>query len=206
MTIRVCSSLTPDAMKPIGTPLSPHATRVMLLGSGELGKEVLIALQRLGVETIYQTLALADNLDAVANLFLGRELIADWRALFAAPDLPFYLVSLPAFMARRDQPGADAWAELREAQAHTARTVPHTALAITIDTTAPSLSSATVNAATLTLTAPVLASLAVTPANPSLAVGATQQPKSIWMERLPAACGSGAAARGQGRAAGARER
>ena len=39
-------------MKPIGTPLSPHATRVMLLGSGELGKEVLIALQRLGIETI----------------------------------------------------------------------------------------------------------------------------------------------------------
>ena len=39
-------------MKPLGTPLSPSATRVMLLGSGELGKEVLIALQRLGVETI----------------------------------------------------------------------------------------------------------------------------------------------------------
>jgi phosphoribosylglycinamide formyltransferase 2 len=38
--------------KPLGTPLSPAATRVMLLGSGELGKEVLIALQRLGVETI----------------------------------------------------------------------------------------------------------------------------------------------------------
>lgn len=36
----------------IGTPLSPNATRVMLLGSGELGREVLIALQRLGVETI----------------------------------------------------------------------------------------------------------------------------------------------------------
>ena len=39
-------------MKTIGTPLTPHATKVMLLGSGELGKEVLIALQRLGVETI----------------------------------------------------------------------------------------------------------------------------------------------------------
>ncbi len=39
-------------MTTIGTPLSPNATRVMLLGSGELGKEVLIALQRLGVETI----------------------------------------------------------------------------------------------------------------------------------------------------------
>jgi len=39
-------------MTTLGTPLSPHATKVMLLGSGELGKEVLIALQRLGVETI----------------------------------------------------------------------------------------------------------------------------------------------------------
>ena len=36
----------------IGTPLSPNATRVMLLGAGELGKEVIIALQRLGVEVI----------------------------------------------------------------------------------------------------------------------------------------------------------
>src|SRR3982750_2357202 len=39
-------------MTTLGSPLSPTATRVMLLGSGELGKEVLIALQRLGVETI----------------------------------------------------------------------------------------------------------------------------------------------------------
>ena len=36
----------------IGTPLSPSATKVMLLGSGELGKEVAIELQRLGVEVI----------------------------------------------------------------------------------------------------------------------------------------------------------
>lgn len=36
----------------IGTPLSSTAKRVMLLGSGELGKEVIIALQRLGVEVI----------------------------------------------------------------------------------------------------------------------------------------------------------
>ena len=39
-------------MSVIGTPLSATATRVMLLGSGELGKEVIIALQRLGIETI----------------------------------------------------------------------------------------------------------------------------------------------------------
>lgn len=36
----------------IGTPLSPNATKVMLLGCGELGKEVIIALQRFGVEVI----------------------------------------------------------------------------------------------------------------------------------------------------------
>jgi len=36
----------------IGTPLSPSATRVMLLGAGELGKEVVIAFQRLGVEVV----------------------------------------------------------------------------------------------------------------------------------------------------------
>ncbi len=36
----------------LGTPLSPSATRVMVLGAGELGKEVIIALQRLGVEVV----------------------------------------------------------------------------------------------------------------------------------------------------------
>jgi phosphoribosylglycinamide formyltransferase 2 len=36
----------------LGTPLSPAAVKVMLLGAGELGKEVILELQRLGVETI----------------------------------------------------------------------------------------------------------------------------------------------------------
>ena len=36
----------------LGTPLSKFACRVMLLGAGELGKEVIINLQRLGVEVI----------------------------------------------------------------------------------------------------------------------------------------------------------
>ncbi|MGI4814246.1 MAG: formate-dependent phosphoribosylglycinamide formyltransferase [Janthinobacterium lividum] len=40
-----------DSLK-FGAPLSASATRVMLLGAGELGKEIIIALQRLGVETI----------------------------------------------------------------------------------------------------------------------------------------------------------
>lgn len=39
-------------MSALGTPLTPSATRVLLLGAGELGKEVAIELQRLGVEVI----------------------------------------------------------------------------------------------------------------------------------------------------------
>lgn len=39
-------------MSLLGTPLLPTSKKVMLLGAGELGKEVIIALQRLGVETI----------------------------------------------------------------------------------------------------------------------------------------------------------
>ena len=61
-------------------------------------------------------------------------MIADWRALFRQPDLPFYIAGLPAFMKRHEQPGAPGWAELREAQMLTARSVPHTGVAITVDT------------------------------------------------------------------------
>ena len=39
-------------MSQLGTPFSPTATRVLLCGAGELGKEVVIELQRLGVEVI----------------------------------------------------------------------------------------------------------------------------------------------------------
>jgi sialate O-acetylesterase len=61
-------------------------------------------------------------------------LISDWRALFQQGDIPFYIVSLPAFMHRRAEPGDDGWAELREAQALSAANVPNTGLAVTIDT------------------------------------------------------------------------
>lgn len=50
-TTTASASPAPEGVT-IGTPLSPHAKRAMLLGSGELGKEVVIELQRLGVETI----------------------------------------------------------------------------------------------------------------------------------------------------------
>lgn len=61
-------------------------------------------------------------------------LIADWRDVFRQGDFPFFIVSLPAFMHHRDQPGDDGWAELRDAQAQTARAVKNSGLAVTVDT------------------------------------------------------------------------
>jgi len=61
-------------------------------------------------------------------------MIADWRKVFKQGDFPFYIVSLPAFMQRHEAPGDDWWAELREAQALVAKTVPNSGLAVTIDT------------------------------------------------------------------------
>jgi sialate O-acetylesterase len=62
-------------------------------------------------------------------------MIADWRKLFAQGDFPFYIVSLPAFKPRSNTPvDGDEWAEIRESQAITAATVPHSCLAVTIDT------------------------------------------------------------------------
>ena len=56
-----------------GTPLSPAAVKVMLLGSGELGKEVVIELQRLGVETI----AVDRYADAPASQVAHRSHVID---------------------------------------------------------------------------------------------------------------------------------
>jgi sialate O-acetylesterase len=64
-------------------------------------------------------------------------MIGDWRKLFGQGDFPFYIVSLPAFEHRKSEPGTDDWAELREAQAMTARDVTNSGLAVTIDTGDP---------------------------------------------------------------------
>jgi sialate O-acetylesterase len=60
-------------------------------------------------------------------------MIAGWWKTFGQGDFPFYIVSLAAFMPHKDIPGDDAWAELREAQALTARDVANCGLALAID-------------------------------------------------------------------------
>lgn len=80
----------------IGTPLSPSAIRVMLLGSGELGKEVIIALQRLGVETIAvdryagapgQQVAHRAHVIAMTDAAALRALIEEERPHFVVPEI-----------------------------------------------------------------------------------------------------------------------
>lgn len=60
-------------------------------------------------------------------------LIKDWRQGFGQGDLPFYIVSLANYQARRDVPGDDHWAELREAQWLAATRLPRSGLVITTD-------------------------------------------------------------------------
>ncbi|WP_028537232.1 formate-dependent phosphoribosylglycinamide formyltransferase [Paludibacterium yongneupense] len=80
----------------LATPLSPHAVRVMLLGSGELGKEVAIALQRLGVEVIavdryadapaMQVAHHARVIDMTDGEAL-RALVVEWRPHLIVPEI-----------------------------------------------------------------------------------------------------------------------
>jgi sialate O-acetylesterase len=76
----------------------------------------------------------ANNERAVQYRKLLPGLIACWRSLFGQGDIPFYIVSLPAFMKHSDEPTSDGWAQVREVQAQTAESVPHSGLAVTIDT------------------------------------------------------------------------
>jgi len=58
--------------------------------------------------------------------------VADWRARWDAPELPFIWVQLPNFMEARPEPSEGGWARLREWQRR-ALEIPHTGMAVTID-------------------------------------------------------------------------
>ncbi|HEV3470809.1 MAG TPA: sialate O-acetylesterase [Pyrinomonadaceae bacterium] len=60
-------------------------------------------------------------------------MIRDWRRAWGRGDFPFYFVQLANWRARRAEPSESDWAELREAQLLTLRSVPHTGMAVAID-------------------------------------------------------------------------
>jgi len=67
---------------------------------------------------------------------LLKGLIADWRSAFKSPDLPFYIVSLPAFMKHHD-PAPDGWSGVRAAQIAVGEHEKNSGVAITVDTGDP---------------------------------------------------------------------
>jgi sialate O-acetylesterase len=60
-------------------------------------------------------------------------LVASWREATHQPNMEFLIVQLPNHGAIPTQPAESAWAEMREAELSTQRSVPHTGIAITID-------------------------------------------------------------------------
>jgi sialate O-acetylesterase len=60
-------------------------------------------------------------------------MIHGWRKGWREPEADFLIVQLPNHGSIPNEPSESAWAELREAQLQTVRTVPHTGLAVTID-------------------------------------------------------------------------
>ena len=124
-------ALSVDARPPHPLPLTfeNYPTMPMVLYEGMIQPVAPLSLRG---AIWYQGEANAERAHQYKTLLPA--MIGDWRQVFRQGDFPFYIVSLPAFMHRRNQPGNDSWAELREAQALTARAVKHSAVAVTIDT------------------------------------------------------------------------
>jgi sialate O-acetylesterase len=61
-------------------------------------------------------------------------LIKDWRMHLGQGDFPFYIVQIAGYNAPVNVPMESSWAEVREAQLLTARSMPHTGLAVVTDT------------------------------------------------------------------------
>jgi sialate O-acetylesterase len=79
----------------------------------------------------YQGESNAGRADEYRTLFPA--MIRDWRRAWANEALPFHFVQLANFMEEKPEPGESAWAELRDAQLFTLRSVPHTGMAVIID-------------------------------------------------------------------------
>lgn len=64
---------------------------------------------------------------------LFPRMIENWREDWNQGDFPFLFVQLAPFMKKTSEPGESAWAELREAQRHTVKVLPNTAMAVITD-------------------------------------------------------------------------
>jgi len=123
--------LSVDACPPFPMPLDleNYATMPTVLGNGMIAPLAPLALTG---ALWYQ--GEANQTRPAQYRKLLPALIRDWRDEFGQGDIPFYIVSLPAFTTRRAEPGSDGWTAVREVQIQTAQNVPNVGVATTIDT------------------------------------------------------------------------
>lgn len=115
------------AMKPVPQDVAGNPNVASVLSNAML--EPLVPLAVKGA-IWYQGESNAGRADQYRRLLPA--MITDWRTRFQNK-FPFFVVQLANFQVRHEDPVDDAWAELREAQAFTAQTLPHTGLALAID-------------------------------------------------------------------------
>jgi sialate O-acetylesterase len=117
----------PPEPAPVGDP------RANVSYPGSLWNGMVAPLVPLAVRGViwYQGESNAPRAEQYRVLF--PTLIRAWRAAWGREDLPFHFVQLANFGKVEPSGVASPWAELREAQSETLKTVPHTGMAVTID-------------------------------------------------------------------------
>lgn len=112
----------------IELPTPPYAMMSTMLYNGMLAPLVPCAIKGVvwyqGEANIGRAVEYRESLPAM---------IADWRRRFGVGDFPFYIVQLAGFTQPSPEPPKSDWAELREAQALTARSIANSGLAVAID-------------------------------------------------------------------------
>ncbi len=100
---------------------------------GNLYNGMIHPLQRLGIRGAiwYQGESNAGDPELYRTLF--PLMIGSWRESFGQGDFPFYFVQLPNYRRRLPEPAPSNWAQLRDAQFHTLKTVARSGMAVTID-------------------------------------------------------------------------
>ncbi|SDA17141.1 sialate O-acetylesterase [Sphingomonas sp. NFR15] len=118
------------AKKPGGT--SPRVPWDDITGAGTIYNAMIAPLGGIGLAGVAWYQGESDT-DIPGYADRMKALIAEWRAQFGAPALPFALVSLAGFGKPAIAPGESGWARVRDDQRRVAETDGHTALALAID-------------------------------------------------------------------------
>lgn len=118
----------------IGGKMPPLAEPKNLQWKGATGlyNKMIAPMHQYGVKGILWYQGESNTPWAIEYGRLMRALIADWRKKWGSPNLPFFYVQLPGFMAPSSLPQESEWAQLREEQ-RKLQDIPGTGMAVTID-------------------------------------------------------------------------